>query len=373
MPSTVGWQTYQTVQNYEQALARHGQYVRWTRAIVCPCLNPVTNQPDLRCTLCSGRGRIYSTPGRFNVQWEIARHNNVGKVYPKNAGLIVGSAAVYRKSTALALASIQPSDGSYVQLDPPYPKEWERVFLNYTFSSDEEVSGENAQVVATNTLKVTGLLTQYRGRYYPGSIASVSLVYNETKAETYTVRKFEKDFIFLTGMGTWASGDVLSVNYVFVRPFNFVLSGVTPKMRYERPYILDEATSQLLTPYYCRVSPDDLITCLTSEHIGSAIIDPTMTVGNDVINNYYDIVKLNRIVDQSGTSYNVDSDVTLAGRNEIHWNVTKPTRRYTVQFFYNPTYIALKDFSSMRTAENKEFVNKINLMQYDMINAKRTF
>jgi len=119
------FRTFQTVKNYEQALSRHAQWVRWTSGVTCPCLKLDTFQPDPSCDLCSGRGRIYKTPGRFKIMDETARHDSSGRVYPLNTPLVVNSATVYRQGVALTLAGSQPANGLYAQLDPPYPKEWQ--------------------------------------------------------------------------------------------------------------------------------------------------------------------------------------------------------------------------------------------------------
>jgi len=368
-----GFNTFQSVAAYESALRRHGQWVRWTRAVVCPCLSTSTNQPSPSCSLCKGRGRVYTTPDRFTVSWESAKHNNMGKVFPKMGSVVVGSVSVFQRGVELPLASVQPADGSYVQLAAPFPAEWELLNMRYDYSPIQNALDETPTVIATNVLKISSPTFQTRGRWYVGSIRRVRAVTNITKNESYTVSKYEKDFIFLSSMGTYTSGDELLASYDYVLPFSFIVTGISQKMRYEKPYILDEASAQLITPYYCKVSPDDLLTALSKDQYGTAIVDPTLTVGNDVLNNYFDVVRITRIVDLDGVEHDVDTEVTLVGRNEISWVTAKPTKKYSVQFFYNPTYIALRDYSSMRVSENKEFVNKINLMQYDMINAKRTF
>lgn len=367
------FKTYQTVAAYEKALERHGQYIRWTRALICPCLNPVTMQPNTKCPLCHGRGRLYRTPGNMHVRYELASHTNHGVITPKHTPVVVGTAKVYRQGTSVTLAAPQPADGMTIVLNPPYWKDWERLTMEYEFSPKISVTAENCQVVSTNTLRTIATIFRYRGKEFQGTVDSVSRVYNVTKSETYVVSDFKKEYIYLSSMGTYTPGDVLQVDYQYVQPYNFLLIGITEKMRYASPYIVPEATSVLVTPYYCKVSPDDLLTALSADLIGSAIVDPTQTAGNDVINNFYDLSKILEVIDTTGTRYTPGVDCELYGRNEIKWLVTKPTLKYAVQFFYHPTYIALKEYSTLRNSENKEFVNKINLIQYDQVNAKRTF
>lgn len=360
------FRTFQTVASYEDALARHGQYLRWTAGVTCPCLKSGTLQPDPACSLCRGRGRLYKTPGKFRILDEKARHDSSGKIYPSNSPLVDGSAVIYRQGSILVQASSQPSDYTYVQLDPPYPKAWQVVSMDYEWDSDVSVTSEDSTVYGTNILRVTTPQFAEKSKTFEGSIKSISRVYNVDKDETYTVSSFYKEYIYLSSMGTWGSGDVLEVDYVYQALFNFLLVGITPRMRYEQPYVLEEAEAILITPYWAQVSPDDLFTAMAVEQIGRAVVDPTVVAGNDVILAYYDLSRLLRVIDTAGTEYTVGSgnNVEIFERNELQWNVTKPTVQYTAQFTYHPTYTALSSLQSLRNAENKSFVNRVNVKQY---------
>lgn len=360
--------TYQNTKQYEDALARHGQYVRWTRALLCPCLNEMTHQPDVQCTLCKGRGRIYKPPTTMQIKMELGRHNNTGVIYPTMTPVVAGESQVIRQGVDLVVSASQPSDGSFIQLEPPFPKEYQRLYVNYTFSPLIYVTDENADVIGTNTLRGVTLRFNYRGKTFEGSIAGVTRVYNVDKDETYTVSSYAKEYIYLSDMGTWASGDVLAVSYSYVQPFSFILLGISPKTRYEKPYVLDEADLTMIAPYWATIGPDDLFTALAADQQGSAIIDPEYTEGNDEVKNYFDLSRILAVIDLNGTEYEINTDVELYGRNEIKWLTTKPTVKYTINFLYNPTYRALIAHTTIRRAENKEFANKINLQQYDKVN-----
>lgn len=382
MPEFSGkfFKTFQTVAAYENALKRHGQYVRWTKAILCPCLDPMTNQPNVNCNLCQGRGRIYSVPGPFSIQWENARHDNYGRIYPKASTYIQGTMTVYHQDGIVSLAAAQPADNSYVQMASPWPQIWQRIHVKYSCTPQLTVRDENCAVVLPNVLMASACDTNITGDsikpagIYPGSISLVTRVYNRTRGEYYQVVKCEKNFIELLAMTNYQTGDVLEVDYNYVAPYQFLVSGVSPKMRYNQAYILDEASALLVTPYYHKVGKDDLITALSQQHYGEAIIDPTNNQTQvDTITNYYDLATLIKVVDVNGVEYSTTTDIRLVGRNKLVWITQKPAVNYTVQFTYHPTYIALKEFPSMRAAENKEFVNRMNLMQYDQLSGNRSF
>lgn len=366
------FRTFQTVRRYEEALARHGQWLRWTQAITCPCVHPDTMQPDPRCSVCRGRGRIYRTPDRFNLFNEIVRHDGAGRVYPRYIPIVDGSVTVYRKGVPLSLAATQPADGSYVQLESPYPKRHEVITIDYAYSPTISVVAEDSEVYGTDMLRTVATRFVEKGKGFEGSIESVSRVYNVTKDETYTVESAAKEYIYLAGMGTWESGDVLEVDYVYVKPFDFMLTGVTGRLRYEQPYVLDDADAVLVTPYWAQPAPDDLFTAMAQERIGRAVIDPTTTSGNDVVGAFFDLSRLLRVIDRAGNDRTVGpgNDVEVYGRNELRWNVAKPSTPYVAQFTYHPTFTALTNLHTLRNSENKAFVNRVSVKQFDRVHDK---
>jgi len=243
---------------------------------------------------------------------------------------------------------------------------------NYDYNPVISVVDEDSDVVGTNMLRVIAARFDAVGKSFEGSIDSVTSVYNVDKAETYTVASFAKEYIYLDSMGTWEMGDVLEVEYTYIEPFSFLLIQVTPKMRYERAYVLDQADAVLVTPYWAKISTKDLFTAMASDQYAAAVVDPTLSAGNDAVANYYDLAKLIEVVDASGTRYSVGTgnDVELFGRNEIKWNVTKPTVKYTVTFHYHPTYTALHNVPTLRTSENKSFVNRVSVQLRDKIDSR---
>lgn len=366
------FKTYQKVQAYEEALTRHGQQVRWTRSTKCPCIASDTLQPNPMCTICNGRGSIYSVPGRFAIRQEIARHS-AANVYPAYTPVIPGTIKVTHQGVVQTLG-IQPIDGAYVVLANRLPGYY-RLIIDYEFDSILSVEDEDSTKSGLNTLQTVATLTTHHGQQVEGTVASVSKVYNVTRDENYDVLSFYKEYIYLDNMGSWQTGDIMEVSYTYVNPFNFVISGVSPKMRYSGVYIADEADAILLTPYWAKISPDDLFTALTQEQNGQLIIDPDVVGvgGPDVIRNCFDVARLSTVVDVYGNYYNIGTDVVLHERNQILWLTTKPTVKYAVEYYYHPTYRALTNFQTLRHAENKDFVNKVNLKLFDRMSGEVTF
>ena len=370
-PSTAGYQTQQTVQVYEEALSRHTQKVRWMKSIRCPCVNANSSQPNPKCSVCYGRGFIYKPPvGPFHVLDEMSPHDAMGKIYQWYQYLVLNTVRVRMKGVWQIIDPlIQPIDGSYIQLSEPYPRNYYRLFTSYSFDPTFSVVNEDSEVYSPNVLRTIETRTIDKGKTFEGTILSVSRVYNVTKTESYVITGSEKEFIYLLNMGTWVSGDVLQVDYKYVKPFDLLVVGVTPKMRYEQPWIMEESDALIMTPYWVKPSPNDLFTALSQEQRGEAIIEPK--VGDDEVRNYFDISSVVMIVDKSGVEYSPLTSVSILARNKIHWLVTKPTVPYTIQFTYHPTYTSISNYSAIRTAENKEFINRINVRLFDRINERR--
>ena len=368
------FRTFQTVRKYDAALARHGQWIRWVQAIKCACIDPDSMQPNSRCSVCKGRGRIFRNPEKFDVLDEIVKSDSSGRVYPKHKP-VVGTPIVYRGETQLSISANQPSDGSYIQLSTPYPEEFRVLKVHYSFSSLITVFEEDTEVYAPNILRVRTARFSEKGKAYEGSVEDVSRVYNVTRDESYAVSSVSKEYITLDSMGLWETGDILEVDYTYVKPFNFLLNGVSGRLRYNQPYISDEAEAMLVTPHWAKPAPEDLFTALSQEQIGTVVIHPKVSDGNDIVTSCYDLSSLIRVITKNGTDFSTGpgKDVEIFGRNELKWNTTKPSVAYTVQFSYHPTYTSLTNLHTLRTSENKSFVNRINLKMFDKIHDKVQF
>lgn len=364
------FRTYQTVRRYEEALARHGQWLRWTQATACPCVSGDTMQPDPRCTLCTGRGRIYRTPEGFDILGETAVSVD-GSIKPKFRPATPIS--VMHKTTTLPLGT-QPTDRSRIQLADPFPPRHRVLTLNYRYTPEVSVAAENSEVYNAERfiLRTSASRFSEKGKTFEGTVKTVSRVYNVTKKESYGVGSISKEFITLRTLGKWAKGDVLAVDYTYVKPFDFLLTGVSGRIRYEQPYVLESADAILVTPYWAQPSPDDLFTALAQERTASVIIDPAISDGNDRITAYFDLSRILHVIDRDGATYTggLGKDVEIFGRDELKWNRTKPRVPYTVQFTYHPTYTALTDLHTLRNSENKAFVNRVSVKLFDRLHEK---
>lgn len=47
---------------FQRAILQHGYYLIWTKALLCPCVNSMTNQACINCGDCDGSGFYYDDP-----------------------------------------------------------------------------------------------------------------------------------------------------------------------------------------------------------------------------------------------------------------------------------------------------------------------
>ena len=404
MGSADQFRTYQTVSNYESALRRHAQAVLWTRAILCPCIDQDTGQPSLEndvCPQCQGRGRIYKTPGPQEIFDEVVKHDEDGVLFPRHTPIIPNSFTVRvparddtgnTRSIPATLADdvLQIEFGDNV---PDVPL-FDIVYLDYQFDPAVRVIGdvysdslfqESNIFSGHSELKLDVGVTQIRGKTFHGrliSVEGVRLVDADSDDRTVLATissaevRYNYDSISIstatltsTLQSLQGNSVEVEVDYTYTKVFQFLISGISEKQRYTSPFITKEADAQLTAPHWTKFSPNDIFTLLSAQQIGEEIIDPSISGDGeaDQIRSYFDIVRILEVHDADGNSYvghTTTPPVSVLGRNSLWWPDGKPNSKYTVQFLYNPSYVAIESFPSLRNAEGKSFVNKINLRKW---------
>ena len=389
--SSSQFRTFQTVRNYEGALARHAQSILWTRAILCSCISE-TGQPDPQHSVCQGRGRIYKPPGHQQVYNELSKHNREGRIFPKYTPVVPSSlkARINARNdegdTVEIMSQLRVENGNQIIeiTDTDIPREFEYIYMDYAFDPVKSVISGDASVADADrgVIHIDVPVERLYGKRLAGRLISVSAVRidgttltqaSPTDSEKYVLLNY--DNIRAVDPSLVQADSEISVDYTYTMPFLFLINNISEKQRYTSPYITQEADASLTVPSWARISPNDLFTVLAAEQIGEEIIDPGLSNTNvDSIRGYFDVVRILELYDRDGNSYidptqSVTTNVEIRGRSDVFWNVSKPSIPYTVQFLYNPTYVAIEGFPTLRTAENKQFVSKINLKKWSRASA----
>jgi hypothetical protein len=73
-----------------RAIQQHGYFLLWRKAVICPCLNPVTKQVEMNCDHCDGSGFFYFDP--IETRGIMSRFERNAKTYEKFGSWVEGSA-----------------------------------------------------------------------------------------------------------------------------------------------------------------------------------------------------------------------------------------------------------------------------------------
>lgn len=370
---------YQTPAVYEQALARHAQNVRWMKGVLCTCFSSTTQQADPKCSYCKGRGTRYLVPQRASIHEELQHCSYRGAV-STSLRYVPGSVVVRYESTRQSISIVDQSDGLSVLLASPYPKPYDRLLVSYESNLLVSVTADICDVIATLSatrlvVRPRSTLLQSQGMDYESTIAAVqqvAVVYDDATQGTLPVVKVERELITLDTTGVTKVITEIRATYSHALPFRFLVHSISEKVKWESGYVAENAQAMVIVPAYVKASVNDLFTILSAEQVANIVIDP-VAGSNDVVRNYYDLSKILDAQSSVGTALDL-SKVSIYNRNEIVW-VTgyKPTTRYMLQVLYHPTFVALPTLPTLRNAEDKAFVNRINVVEYTRLSGKTTF
>jgi hypothetical protein len=79
-------------EQFTRALQQHGKRVVWRKAMVCPCLNPVTGQAKVDCPNCDNSGFIYVD--RMEIRALMLSFDKTTRIYEKFGMWISGEVQV---------------------------------------------------------------------------------------------------------------------------------------------------------------------------------------------------------------------------------------------------------------------------------------
>jgi hypothetical protein len=87
------------VVEFARAILQHGYFLSWTKAVICPCMNPETEQTLVNCPTCDGSGFYYTDP--LTIRGLMANLDRNEKIFEKfgtwvEGGSMVTTEAQYR-------------------------------------------------------------------------------------------------------------------------------------------------------------------------------------------------------------------------------------------------------------------------------------
>ena len=349
----------QTPERYEEALERHGQYVRWYSSMPCYCMSKEGN-PDPQCPKCKGRGyRYFPVTTRRRIERKMSMGTNtldveykikeINRIYKPN-NTEISYLSFSDKTITFSSANIK---GGYIYIDYIEDKILSYSGTDVTFQDNDVLLSVNFPSIKT----VNG--------NFQGEIENVSLVKNVTQDIVLDVVSYWDNFISIENTNLPSPGDVIQVECTYINPVKVLISNVkynTYKGEGIAP--TDQAEVQVTVPGTMEIGRGDIIKLLKAEQKGSFI-----GRWNDSGPDYYQapffsLKEILRIEDSTG----LITDAKIQNNNEILFT-TKPTGNFSCLVKYNPSFM-VDDNPDPRNAENKIFPRKSTLKRLDVLNTK---
>lgn len=364
--------------NYCALIERHGQWIRWRIASKCSCVTNNSMQPDIHCTLCSGRGFTY-TYQKNQVGFSVVLNNgsNVFEVEDRftDSELI----EVYDYNGVRYKAE---KIGKYVQIKSD--KQLQKGgYFTFLFKQPIEKTLENVTVdkQVNGYFEVPNLTNQQPnidGVYYEvkSDIVSIDTIIDANGLE-YQPTEYRLNMFRIENHTQIVIDDVTGeekeekipiempltlTNVKFIQPFIFALLNQNLSKADMQQVVESQGDAILTYPYECDVSNDDVITVLAGTYTNKEVM-VRQHYETDTIGVYFvsDIISCSMIVDDKEVYFTEGVDFILSGTNKIKWingNGPSEGEAYSITYRVLPTYRVVKDIPQIRTSENQRFPKK---------------
>ena len=350
------FKTFQTPSNYEDAIQRHAQYVRWYSALTCFCVDDM-GRPDPNCNICYGKGSIY---------YPLIFKRVVEKTFVKSNTIVTTTENIRNINKLVRLnndtISYSTFNNKEITLSSP-AYNYSILWVDYIADLRRDYTGSGTYLgnglIRVNVPSISVLYGDFKGE-----VTEVINVHDDTKDIDLNVVSFWEDMI-LTDSSV-DSGDVISVTCKYIEPERFLIVGITPKQKVEAKDIPTEEINLTATFYgLLPVGAGDLISLLTAEQKTSVVGNLNSGETTFTLPNFH-VASILRVQDSNG----VIDDVTIIQNNKLKFNSTVPVDKFSVAYTYNPAFVVLDDLPSLRYAEDKIFPKRVTLKRYDVLNRR---
>ena len=356
--------------NYEALIKRHGQWVRWRTAAMCPCVEKNTQQPDPHCEKCGGRGYIYGNQKEQVLQTtatvdingiltvsEDYTNDSLVKVYDQS-GKVYSNARKYGQF--IDLNTDRFVRGSYynVVLNRELAKTIENTILEDCGGNYYKVPG-----IESKRLNIEGI-------YYtaPADILSIESVTDE-EGEEFEVEQYRLNLAYIppkivedeeTGEETevYPTGNLTAKNIKYIEPFTFAVLNQNLNKVDIAQMEAAHGDAVVTFPYSCDVSESDVLTVLAGTITQKSMIVRTKK-DYDTIPAFF-IESIVKIIGED-SEYENGVDYVLVGTNSIKWisdNKPDSGEGYSIIYKVYPTYTVVKNIPQLRSSENQRFPKK---------------
>lgn len=356
-------------ENYESLILRHGQWMRWRRAIKCPCTKYESMEVDIHCERCGGSGLFYTYQKDLIVTQTlgITDYSGIIEVSEEYAPAALEMVYDYQGKKYPA-----EKCGTFIFMeDTPIKGEYLSVVMRQpTLKTLEEGIGEPA---GGGYFRVQGLRSRRAGidgLYHtaPGDIESIDTIVDATGRE-YQAREFRSDMVYVTPHEVdgqvQAIMEPLTLRGVhYVPPVIFALLNQELSKADVNEVMSVKGNGVLTFPYTYDVADGDILTVLSGTYTQKEVVNRVADT-DDVIGAYF-VMDINSCIGIN-REYQKGTDYIVAGTNRIKWlceDAPEPGEAYSIIYQIYPTYKVVKSIPQIRTSENQRLPKKAVVQLY---------
>lgn len=360
--TNIGQQTALTVygnpESFKKLIANHGQLCKIKQALVCPCVGGNHGSPDMDCTICSGKGYVYTYQRRFFVADENSRVCN--KTITPFWKPILSVEKVQNVTSeiqgGISELEVESFDESTITLVNATTNEKKRVtyyFDGWTYVESEKlrVDETNKIMYADGTIFNSGYQSSNPLSAY-ADIAKVIKIWNiETGVE---INNFSVQGNTISTTETIVS-DKMYIEYYYSDLTQVITTDINNRENNEIwTHDLESGECKMAFYPYWELTKGDII-----------VLSATTLYKNEQLEHRKDLDRLweievfalnDKIFDSDGNIYYLDTDYILQGNN-IKWIGSKPKigKIISIRYGYKPSYIIFEDNPQPNNLENKQY------------------
>jgi len=358
-----GVSVFLTRSEYENLIIQHGQFVYWKPTMPCPCTDSESESPNPDCKICAGRGHRYYDQNEFKIiHEELIMNRDEGKTL---YGDILSVDKVYVDGM-----NAECFYGNQIIFDQVPANKGQKVYVDYTYTNKVKATAVQGVYRGNGIVEFPTLtFTTKHGLICAYDIMSATDITNDTQASDEVIyADGYKNFINIdtTYAGNITEvGDVITATVEYVKPQLMHIVGITPKMRYENSFILEQADAQLTVPNHLNISKGDVFTLALSEQPFSLVKSFHDEVDELA---HYDVSRIEKVITEEGVDLINGTDFILIGRDKIKWlNSELLLGSYSMRYMYRTMFQALQDMPSIRYGENQPLPRRINLRSFNRL------
>lgn len=364
--------------NYEALVSRHGHWMRWRRAVKCPCIQYESMQMDIHCERCGGTGLFYTYQKDLLVTETVGMTDTSGIIEVSEEYETAALELVYDYQGKKYTAEKYGTFIVLLEATPPGKGEYLSVVMRHSMLKTlEEGIGENA---GGGYFRVKGLHSRragIEGLYHsaPGDIESIGSIVDAAGRE-YQARELRLDMVYLTPHDV--DGQIQAIrepitlrNVRYVPPFIFALLNQELSKTDANEVIVAQGDAVLTFPYTYDVSDGDILTVLAGTYTQKEVVNRVADT-DDVIGAYF-VMEVNSCIGIR-REYHKGRDYIVAGTNRIKWlcdDAPEPGEAYSIIYQICPTYKVVKSIPQIRTGENQRLPKKAVVKLYSTHGEKR--